>query len=307
MSFFFILSGFVLAYSSSRSVKQPSCIEFVAGRIKKLYPKYLLSLMLALVFMSWNFSSVNVLPVILLVQSWFPEPSIYFGGNGPAWFLSDVLFFACVFPLVNRIVVSSSRPVLLRCSALLAAVYLCLVVFVPAEAVNWVLYIFPPVRLVDFIVGIVIFRCYRALSGNNLFRGPFIVNVVQILAVALEVLSIAVWWYLSERFSTTLLFFVPSGAMVLLFALTDSSEGILSKLLNSRPMIAFGGISFEVYLVHVPVIFLVRRIVGVSNPDVHPVIGLAATFGLTVVAAIATKRVGASLSRLWALATTKTR
>jgi peptidoglycan/LPS O-acetylase OafA/YrhL len=36
---------------------------------------------------------------LLLLQAWFPEPSIYAGGNGVTWSLSDEMFFYLLFPL----------------------------------------------------------------------------------------------------------------------------------------------------------------------------------------------------------------
>jgi peptidoglycan/LPS O-acetylase OafA/YrhL len=36
---------------------------------------------------------------LLLLQAWFPESSIYAGGNGVTWSLSDEMFFYLLFPL----------------------------------------------------------------------------------------------------------------------------------------------------------------------------------------------------------------
>lgn len=44
--------------------------------------------------------SINILAVladVLLLQSWYPANAVTFYLNGPAWFLSDIMFCYAVF------------------------------------------------------------------------------------------------------------------------------------------------------------------------------------------------------------------
>jgi peptidoglycan/LPS O-acetylase OafA/YrhL len=101
VGFFFLLSGFILvvAYSEQIMSEKLDVFNFYLRRFARIYPLYLLALILTLFF---HFFIKNghthlafKLPFeLLMLQSWFYPGSI----NYPAWSLSCEIFFYFLFP-----------------------------------------------------------------------------------------------------------------------------------------------------------------------------------------------------------------
>jgi peptidoglycan/LPS O-acetylase OafA/YrhL len=111
VSFFFILSGFILVYTyADRTI---SAREFWRARFARIYPAYLFSLLFTapfffyvsikmkpapVPFMIWpqNHLITSSLLVPSLLQSWVPGAALAW--NAPAWSLSCEAFFYLLFP-----------------------------------------------------------------------------------------------------------------------------------------------------------------------------------------------------------------
>ncbi len=178
VSFFFILSGFVLVYTYAG--RPLDVRRFWRARLARLYPVYLLSLGLTAPFFFYGVLKMNIpylwyfqghlvstsVLVLIMLQAWVPMAAL--GWNGPAWAVSVEIFFYMLFPrLLRRLVWISNRGLF---SIALAGWMLALVaafVYVwlqpdHAEANSstdflfWLsaLKFFPLVRLPEFIVGL---------------------------------------------------------------------------------------------------------------------------------------------------------
>lgn len=120
VSFFFVLSGFVLVYTYGG--KDFDLRRFWRARLARLYPIYLLSLLLAAPFFFYVVLKLNYPPlayfrthvastivlVLVMQQSWVPLAAL--GWNAVAWAVSTEVFFYMVFPfLVTRFSRLSNR------------------------------------------------------------------------------------------------------------------------------------------------------------------------------------------------------
>jgi peptidoglycan/LPS O-acetylase OafA/YrhL len=101
---FFLLSGFILAYSHSDIVNEGrEALRFWQARFARIYPDYLLALALATPLALQTvgeFGSTRVgasgVAAVLLLQAWHPWSAGIW--NFPGWSLSAEAFFYAVFP-----------------------------------------------------------------------------------------------------------------------------------------------------------------------------------------------------------------
>jgi peptidoglycan/LPS O-acetylase OafA/YrhL len=111
VTFFFVLSGFVLTWSASNAV---SLSTFYWRRFARIWPVHVAALLLAVpVFYTvftdsapeWvkPFDVAALLLTLVLLQAWFRDPSILFAGNPASWTLSCEAFFYALHPWIGRV------------------------------------------------------------------------------------------------------------------------------------------------------------------------------------------------------------
>lgn len=158
-SFFFVISGFLFAG------KQVQTLPYMKGKVKKLYPVYLMFLMvqLAVAYYYHGLDSLDkkLVPHLLLLQSFYPrfQPTHYLG---PAWFLSSMMFCWLCAPTLSRRLARFSRRKLGFASCGLALLYAAQ--FTPPlrnlapdwQWEDWMTYISPVLRLMEFALGLLL-------------------------------------------------------------------------------------------------------------------------------------------------------
>lgn len=260
VSFFFILSGFILSYAYGNKVETGTFRHgaFILKQLSKFYPLHLLTfvIMVALdsrlgVFYSWDKLVAN----LLLLQSWVPSDNFYFVGNGLSWFLSDLLFFYAMFPLVFRWSTKTSLSRLSIVGLILLVLYVWLAVSIPDKLINPLLYASPLTRLIDFTIGIWVYRFWVSDSRIRLQRrldelSPIAVTLLELVMVAAVVASFFVYEESSLRFRCASLFWLILPFVLLVFVMTDQLSGLLTRVLHHPAMLWLGGISLEIYLIH---------------------------------------------------------
>ena len=101
VSFFFILSGFLLTRIYRDAWTSASYKPFIVARFARIYPVYLLALAIQAPFYYPLAQLHKTIAVALMVQSWTVLPSDYPGAwNFPAWSLSVEWFFCMIFPVL---------------------------------------------------------------------------------------------------------------------------------------------------------------------------------------------------------------
>jgi peptidoglycan/LPS O-acetylase OafA/YrhL len=259
VSFFFVLSGFVLTWSFVRSDTPP---RFYWRRFARIVPLHLITTALALpVFYNWGGASYDWTAIalsFLLLHAWVPTATTYFAGNPASWTLSCEMFFYALHPFVVRPMLRWGLA-LLAGGAILIGVALYVVSDMaldwPARITGWLLYISPLFRVGEFLLGMLL-----AAALRRGYRLPAYLVPSTIL--------LAAWFYLYYQFSPQHL----SGqgqivvadlsyvALPLLYGLiiaAAAQRDLAGKrsLLAAKPLVVLGQWSYALYLVHATIIY----------------------------------------------------
>ena len=104
VSFFLVLSGFVLMYGNKGGIdNKRDYSTFFLKRLKKIYPTHILCLFLAIFISIWTGKVqnwVHLVTNVFLIHSWIPNSSFYFSGNSLSWYLSVMVFCYAMFPFL---------------------------------------------------------------------------------------------------------------------------------------------------------------------------------------------------------------
>lgn len=282
VSFFFVLSGFVLTWSVRSN---DTIMRFYRRRLFKIFPNHLITAITAFLLLIWVTGAVanhTWAFNLLLIQAWFPNLNVLYNGAIVSWSLSCELLFYLTFPLwlylIKRI-----RPERLWAwaGAIVVAIFLVptLANALPKAAAlaanqtmpvtdltlwqQWFVSAFPPVRMLEFIFGIILARI--VITGRKVpisFGGA--------VAFAVGAYFITALFPGPYRVAATMI--VPLGLVIAAGAKADANNQ--GGWLSSRFMVWLGDISFAFYMVHWLVIDYVHRLLGATTSWSTPV-GLA--------------------------------
>lgn len=270
MTFFFILSGFCLAYAyANKSVFWAG--KFYINRIRKIYPLHIFCWIYAVWYYDETVPKIDVTNLLLL-QSWVPDFKYVFSLNSVSWFLSDLVFCYALFPWLLKFM-HKYRKIFVICSLIfimgVAFVYLPYMgIHLRGQetAILYRCYIFPPARLGGFLLGILLYlattrfensQCHRYMLGLPGFVQNFILLLIISLFIGCCLLQSSV---ISNKSDILLpyiydaVWWLPNMLLIGLFFAFPKWDGLLFRLTGTQPLVWFGNISFSFYLVHVLVI-----------------------------------------------------
>jgi peptidoglycan/LPS O-acetylase OafA/YrhL len=261
VSFFFVLSGFVLTWSAKPN---DTVSNFIKRRMLKIYPNHVVTWAIAMFFLVAPGTSPKVwLPNLFLIQAWFPNGAILIGVNRVSWSLSCELLFYCLFPLILPLVQRIPAVRLWLCAGVavvgLVAAQALIVFFTPSVPVLpgwdvpalqfWLTYFFPPLRLFEFVIGMLM---ARILMTNQWIRCGFLTaSLFAVIGYAID--SVAPFPY-----NLNVVFVVPIALLISAAAATDTAGR--PTLFASSTMVWLGEMSFAFYMVHLEVLYGIRAL-----------------------------------------------
>jgi peptidoglycan/LPS O-acetylase OafA/YrhL len=254
VSFFFVLSGFVLAWSADESARP---MPFYRRRFARVYPTHALTWALAVGWLTWQLGEPATwlgksLGALVLVHAWHPDREIIFAANAVSWTLACELFFYLLFPwLFPAIDRWSQRWKLLP--ALWMAPGLILIAVRLAEAGDTWIAFFPPSRLPEFVFGIVIACEVRDR------RWPRIWLPLAATLAFCSFLAAGVW---QEFRYSSVIPMVPYGVLIGAVAQADLSQ---RAPLNRRWLVRLGVWSYALYMVHWVWLMVAQELVHPSS------------------------------------------
>lgn len=273
VSTFFVLSGFILAYTYGNPQRGPlRRRDFWINRFSRIYPVYLAGFVLIAPLELWynlqagglgrglEQSALSGSLAFLLLQAWTPW-SMY-SWNFPTWSISVEVFFYAVFPLLLPWLARQPTGRLLAWLGLvwlsglltpLAAVLLYL--HHPLGESVWIAVVsalrgLPPLRLPEFVFGMIsgllFLRRAHWPRGLRWTTRPW-VPYVALLGLWLGLnLPTEPWRPIWENG-----FLAP--LMVLLFVGLATAPSLLASILSTPALVLLGECSYSVFILQAPV------------------------------------------------------
>ncbi|MET7418851.1 acyltransferase [Dactylosporangium sp. NPDC005555] len=256
VSFFFILSGFVLTWVARRTDTVP---QFWRRRFFKIYPNHLVMFVAAIILAvtaAHALSTRDTLATLFLVHAWIPDQQLLFNlwSNTPTWSLSCELLFYLAFPFVLTLL-RKVRPERLWRGFWLTFAAICAVPFIALLLPSggelhrgtglpwlhmWFMTFFPPVRMLEFVLGI--FTALIVINGRwKKWPMPVAVIVAFVALIA------------AGGATPPILGFVAVSALPLALLVGATATADINgrgTSFGSRAMVFLGEISFALYLVH---------------------------------------------------------
>ncbi len=261
VSFFFMLSGFILSHTYQHKLTSGAISrgKYLTLRIARIVPlHWLVGVPLAAAALMsagagmWPKVAVN----LALLQAWVPFSDWYFTVNEPSWSLSDEAFFYSCFAVlafwsVRRLGLFAALLLLVNAGVVAWRIRIGQGAVIAGDTptfTHWLSYIDPVARLLDFVVGMLVYRLPRhgwsgaRASGVEISAGALLIAAM----VAYPLLGLADVWRMQ-------LAYLPLMALVI-WAFGQGG-GVLSRwLAGCGTLVVLGDASFALYLVHLPVV-----------------------------------------------------
>ena len=152
---------------------------------------------------------------------------------------------------------------------------------------------FPLSRLIDFVLGILVYHAYRHVEERgHVAWWKVATPLTHLLVELIPILFFTLALLFTQRYNipgyNVYSFFIPSCLLIYILALTHKSgdqAGIPAWL--SKPwLIYMGEISFSFYMIHYLVILITNRIFSWIYPENPWPLRLLVTLGITIVGSI---------------------
>ena len=280
VSFFYLLSGYVLGMVYLREGKPVDAKRLFAARFARIYPLYLVMLVLDLPeivgpeiqrfgLATGLFKVVKIFTGnALLLQAWVPERLLRM--NSPSWSLCGEAFFYLCFPVMGVLLWK------LRGARLWT---MAIALYVGGQILVWevrphlsrqtVLYL-PVLHFSTFALGVLLAR-WQKLQQERKGGEPvrrWQVNLVLGLSAAGVVLSVLLlpFFNVAMPYNNGLMAPVLAGFIWAISA----RDTRLSRWLSKDWLVALGNASYAIYLIHMPVLLLFMRL-GWGAQGFYPV------------------------------------
>lgn len=295
---FFVLAGFLFGSKFSDPDRRVPVIPFVFSRIVKLYRLHFLMTILMFAVMVFKLSGAPELPtswealsscasaglanmvhpfrslILHLTLLWSFVPDLGMKLNEPSWALSA--FFVCyvITPAFSRWLFKQSQKTLW---ILFGVVFIPGIIwgilfglsgelwFADYGAKYRFFHMFAPVRVCEYLFGMVLFRLYQngafsALKAKwaNGFSQVLLLGILYISLLFLGTSS-AAWNYIGHHSLPILIY----GLLVITLT---SGKGFLAQFFCIKPIRAIGRASFYPYLIHLPLISIAWGICNLNTP-----------------------------------------
>jgi peptidoglycan/LPS O-acetylase OafA/YrhL len=275
VSFFFVLSGFILTYVYHARLTRNGILNFYFKRVVRLWPLHLVCMGISIWVIGQNIDAAKIAVNAFLLQSWIPDSNWVFSYNGVSWSISTEMFFFFMFPFL---LLGGQRQFWFKFG--IVALISVSIVFAtqqlksdPGIASQYdllrVVHANPLVRLVEFGIGMATAFLFfnsaaRRESRPSLISkkdwGLWFDSLKEIVAISSFVLFVFTYDYVrgilagsswgGGMFAVWYHFAGSSLVFALIIYVFASSKGILARVMGAKLMNFLGEISYAFFLIH---------------------------------------------------------
>lgn len=252
VSYFFILSGFVMIIAYHKR-GQVNIFGYLKNRLARVYPVYILSIVILLLLTSFrNLNLQNLLYYFLMVQSWIPEKATAL--NYPAWSISVEWLFYLLFPLLlNKVYLKTNLKQITVWIVLFWVVSQAYFYLITQEIITSPLYSIkdihyhPIMHLNEFLAGNLAGLYFLNMVKKNTIK-HYYVEIITLITVL--ILSLIFFQKFNFHNGILTLILVP------LIIFMSLSKGALTNFFSKKIFTFLGEISFGVYILQFPVWYM---------------------------------------------------
>lgn len=263
---FFVLSGFIITYTSINKIGTPGAIGiFTRRRFVRIFPTYWIIISFFLIMQAllpqfykshFDFSFLNLLKTFLLL----PQHEMV---NGVSWSLTNELFFYLLFILA--FLLPSKR-----------VVFICLLLYSTfllvsgagnyfSEKGNPYLSLITSPLNIEFFFGVIVALIFARVNKN--LAVPFLILGIGLFITGATLFNFNIVLF-KNSFNRVVLFGIPSFFIILAVVVLEkyrniNVHGILLKL---------GDASYSLYLLHLPFVAAAVKLIAKSGIDNNIVI-----------------------------------
>ena len=254
VSYFFVLSGFVLYISYAR--QEFGYFSFLKKRVARLAPAYYLALGLHMVTYFYVYNCLytpdltwQLVYSSLFIQAYMPRYAVCL--NTPAWSLCAEMLFYILFPLLLFVLKKNTRFFVWLTIAIFTITQVSWMLFFKhdwGQSENWNFFLYNPVMHINqFLIGMIggfLFKKIGVFQKRYRYLPLFLLAVIVALVAA-----------------TPDNIYIDAGLFAPLFMLFIISVTVNKpKFLNIKPLVFLGEISYGIYILQFPITAFVNHI-----------------------------------------------
>lgn len=250
VEFFIILSGFFASYT----YKTCPYKEYISKKIKRIIPTHWLCLIFGMYLSGLQHvtSGISTPLSFLGLNTLIP---VWDCSNPASWTISTLLVLYSITPILVAFLNKLGHERLLIAAYVLAVISTAInyYLYSPQNKIFfWFLYISPYYRILTYTIGLLLGAYYKYYQQTE--RSMNLKNSI------IELSYFFMMWFFIAIFDKGAGFWytVP---IILLISLSVKGEGIVSYVLNWQILVKLAKYSFSFYMIHFPILSMVRYLV----------------------------------------------
>lgn len=263
---FIVLSGYLTYHNYSNKKSVVGTWETLKRKAKKIYPLHIVTFVASLPLCLYIFSEVNyfktginLLLNLLMVNSWIPKMEVYYSFNFVAWYLTLVFFFIIIAPiLIKRLQSLSNKKLIIIAAIIIMGQFLWAGLVQGSFIQQWLVYICPLVRSLDFILGAIVYRIVERTKTNKLSN----IDLIGIFSIVLSLGLLYFSLNIDSVYYMVAVWSIPALLLVAICALGNNKSKVIIFLFQNSIILFIGSISFELFLIHQLVIRYMQVLCG---------------------------------------------